>query len=202
MKNTIVVDFDRTLIFVNSFPIYFIFVLLCALVNFSKDFFKVISLLMKRILNFDYDHVSAKQCLMDTSKNGSIFITCAILRPFLRKKLVTELREAFLSGSNVVVSTGADERLVRYFCGKFLDFEVEVQGSHSVDFNFWNNIGENKKLYLKRRNFCKIKAVYTDHFSDFCLLDITEKFYLVRPDPITFQHYQEHIHRDKICVWA
>lgn len=197
MNKLILVDFDKTLIRVNSFPLYFfasVFFSFFSSVTHSK---KLIFLAFSKIFRISYSHKYAKATLINASSPLTISFVCFLLNFFVDKNLLK-----FLKGKSnnypVVLCSGADQKLLKVFVDKYVDFNIEVQGSYTQGEILWDNIGINKLRQYNKHYNCGILEMYSDHYSDFCFLDIVETFYVIRPDTQTRKIAEQHENFEKI----
>ena len=179
------VDFDRSLITVNSFP-YFVVETILQMHNLlnGKSIFLFTLVLMRKfkiiphltLQNYVHRYYTHKE------------LDSRIVK-FLRSKLDHDLIRYLKTKypyTEIVVCTGANESFVRQILRQE-DFVECIIGSSVIHNKLHVNLSENKLKALTAKNYTPLQFFVTDHFSDFCLAKITKNFYIIRPDNTTKQ---------------
>jgi phosphoserine phosphatase len=183
----IVVDFDCTLIKVNSFPRWVFFILTQSLLSGRLSLFWRIAVLLaqRKILGRISHEDFKKQCMLSgfpDDWNRRFAEKCAA---FLRQDLYTDIVDFIRTGDTVAVCSAAPQCYLEPFAGfVFREFKdrVFVIGSKIVNGGLVNNCGTEKVKNLRAAfNALSVNTVYTNSYDDMPLAAVAEKTVLVGP---------------------
>lgn len=192
-------DFDGTLIRINSFPYWILFVIGYSILslNFSLVI-KVSNLLIQRKIKKNISHREFKKKLIqlpiydDCNQKFAKFISI-----FVRKKLSDELKKLYEQKHLIVISSAAPENYLKYSIEKIfppIQYELTIIGSKlTFDGKLNDNYKEEKLKNLYKCNFLNkqefLKNIYTDSWDDMSLALQSEKLILVSPTKKTKNLY-------------
>jgi phosphoserine phosphatase len=183
----IVVDFDKTLIKVNSFPRWVFFNLTQSLLTGRLALFlRIAVLLAQRKILGRIAHDDFKKSLMlsgfPDDWNRRFAGKCAA---FLREEICLDIVNFIKGGDTVVLCSAAPECYLKAFAGIVfgeLKEKVFVAGSRIVNGGLVNNSGNEKVRRLREMfNSPSVSMVYTNSYDDAPLAGIAEKVFLVNP---------------------
>jgi len=189
MENKSIFDFDKTLIRINSFPFWILFLMFYSLLKFRFPLFvKLFQLLWNRKIRKKIKHVDFKHELVKLTQNMDCHSRFGIiLSLFIRKKVGQKLVELHTNGHRIAVTSAAPEIYLKPFVEKiFPDFEIQIFGSKINENEIWEeNFGANKLNAAIRSRFLgqkeKFRNLFTDSWDDFELAGMAEKITLVYP---------------------
>jgi phosphoserine phosphatase len=183
----IVVDFDRTLIKVNSFPRWVFFILAQSLLSGRFPLFWRIAVLLaqRKILGRISHEDFKKRCMLSgfpDDWNRRFAGKCAA---FLREELYSDIVDFIRTGDTVVLCSAAPQCYLEPFAGiVFKEFKdrVFIIGSKIVNGGLVNNFGMEKVNNLKAMFTAPaVSMVFTNSYDDMPLAAIAEKTVLVGP---------------------
>jgi phosphoserine phosphatase len=190
MKDKIVVfDFDGTIIKLNSFRLYLLYLLLCFSIRFDVaavlGLLKLFSLkVMGRV-----DHLTLK-CICNKlgerlSPSQNLFFW-KLMRFFFRPEIIAYEREYRKNDDIIIVIASAAPYVYMRYAKAFLPADIVVsygdpgnETSHSVD-----NTGEYKLTNIANalgHQISRIQAVFSDHSNDIPLFRISDLVVVVKP---------------------
>lgn len=199
MENKTVFDFDGTLIRINSFPYWVLFLIGFSVWKFR--FFvaiKVCILLIHREILKSISHVDFKKALMEIPftkayhKNFAIFLS-----RFARKKLLNELEILHQNGHKITITSAAPEfylvEAVHYLFPEIYK-DLVIVGAKVENHNLNGNHKIEKLSNLYTTGFIKegenISHLYTDSWDDCEIAYIAHKVVLVSPSSSDEKKYK------------
>jgi phosphoserine phosphatase len=192
----IVVDFDSTLIKVNSFPRWVLFNLTHSLLagRFAL-FFKVALLLARRKIARRISHEEFKSGLLLLGLPDEWQHQFAgKLIASMRREIHADLVEYGNKGNEVVLCSAAPQGYLESFAESALgglNNRVFAIGSRIVDGRLYNNSGADKVLSLQDRfKGASVSVLYTNSCEDMPLAGIAEKVFLVDPSKKDLARYR------------
>jgi len=199
MENKSIFDFDKTLIRINSFPFWILFLMFYSLLKFRFYLFvKLFKLLWNRKIHENIKHVDFKHELVKLTQNMDCHSQFGIiLSLFIRKKVGQKLVELHASGHRIAVTSAAPEIYLKPFVEKiFPDFEIQIFGSKINENEVWEeNFGANKLNSAIRSRFLekkeKFRNLFTDSWDDSELAGMAEKITLVYPKNVDKKRFLE-----------
>jgi|WetSurMetagenome_2_1015567.scaffolds.fasta_scaffold83277_2 phosphoserine phosphatase len=186
----IVVDFDNTLIKVNSFPRWVFFTMTRSLLagRFAL-FMRMAVLLARRKISRHISHKEFKSSLLLLGlpdKWQRQFARKLLF--FMRGEIHSDIAGYIKKGNDVVLCSAAPQGYLEYFAGAAFE-ELKGQkgrvfaiGSGIVAGRLYDNSGADKVDSIKNRfNGAPVNVLYTNSCDDMPLAEMAEKVYLVGP---------------------
>lgn len=188
-KRVDVFDFDGTLVSVNSFHLFVIY-LVCVKVLYLDigSSGRLAYLILKR-LRGRISHIELKSkvnCLGLTLSESAIKVFVKLVRLFRRSAVAEALLRSFRSADSfAVIASAAPFAYMRHIQSEFAaDLIVSFGNPENDTSEFEDNVGKNKV----RNIFCllnvpvsRLGSVYTDHVDDLPLVLIAERVFIVNP---------------------
>lgn len=188
MDKKVIVDFDETLIRVNSFTQWVLFLWLYSIkrCNFNTFFSVSKFIFYRKVIKRDNHQAFKKRIIQlelpeDYYTNFSKRISKSI-----NLEVVHLIHKLLENEHKIAISSAAPENYLKpfisnYFYGK----DILVIGS-TIENNMLNdNFGENKMNNLIRKSFLKtyeaFEILFTDSYHDLPLAKLADKVYLVKP---------------------
>lgn len=183
MEKIIVVDFDKTLVRVNSFPRWVMFLLRSSVRDNRFYFFIYIFLLLgaRKVGIISHLYFKKKLMALGYPKYWDINFS-KTLGEYLDQDLVVFIN-GISDGKKVIISSAAPVNYLNYFDLDVLNNCHAIQGSKIVEGVLLENIGIRKYEQLSSLFDCfEVLYCFTDHYLDFPLLNKSRIKYLVNPD--------------------
>jgi len=194
--NTVVVDFDGTLITGNSFPSWIIFILRKSVYSLKlKTVLIVLGLLIRRKVLKNITHIQLKERVDSLSYPhlwGAQFMK--ELKKSESLKVYNGIQPYTESQSKILVSTAAPNCYAKYIPEVFFpDYHAECITSQRLeDKTYFNNFQSNKAAKIKEIIGESEKfALFTDHSDDYELAKFSSQLYLCNPKEKHLKHYKE-----------
>lgn len=200
MENKTVFDFDGTLIRINSFPCWVLFLIGYSFLNFRFSIaIKVIKLLIKREIKNKINHPDFKKALMDLHftedyhKNFAIFLSF-----FVRKNLMKELKSLYKKNHKIVITSAAPEIYLTKTIGIILPEiynDLTIIGAKIKNDHLNGNHKKEKLLNLYESGFLKqdekVVKLFTDSWDDSEIAYHSENIILISPSTKCKRKYSE-----------
>ncbi|SMC44797.1 HAD family hydrolase [Moheibacter sediminis] len=191
-------DFDETLIRINSFPYWILFVISYSALSFDfKLTAKFSKLLFERKIRKNISHYNFKKELLKFSVSDNCNQKFAgFLSFFTRKELINELRRLHVEKHKIVISSAAPENYLRKTIELILpeiSDEILIIGSKPHNNEWVDNYKEYKLQNLYKSQFLHeneiLKNVYTDSWDDSALAYKSENIILISPSKKSKEKY-------------
>lgn len=180
----LVSDFDGTLIRVNSFPKWILFVLKKSFLSFNLTllFFVTVALVKRKFFS-NISHLEFKQIIdgFDYPKGWSFEFVTIIFSKYKSEAVLSEIGK--FSFESLLITTAAPECYAQAipFVLKKDNIEASILCSRMVDNEFVDNYQQQKKKlalkYIKDEEF----IFFTDHYDDLALAKYAQTLYLCNP---------------------
>ncbi|GGE89564.1 Phosphoserine phosphatase [Chishuiella changwenlii] len=187
MDRKVVFDFDETLIKVNSFKSWVVFLWLHSIKKLNiKLFIKVSKLIISRkILKMD-SHQEFKIKLMELKLHKSYDIAFGKkLSKYIHPIVFNYLKELEERKYKIAISSAAPNRYLERFVKDYISDKVLVIGAFLENGNLIENFEQNKITNLIQQGFIKenekIELFFTDSYHDLELIKLAKKTYLISP---------------------
>lgn len=213
-SNTVVFDFDKTLIssdsttqlilnFIFSNPVRIVAALLFIPIyaclsqfHYGRYFGAITFLSIARIGLNKRTIVKRERAFYSSIKNKTN------KKSFLYNDGLETLKQYHNEGCSIVILSASPERVVRNIllpCLKPYRLNVRVIGTRGKNYCF----GKNKINIAKQRGLVEWFACYTDSAHDFPILGVATQKFLVNPDKKTIQHARKHFGNNvSILNWS
>lgn len=196
MEKKAVFDFDKTLVTINTFPLWIVFVIAYSVYNidFKSSF---VRLLWKRKVMKSITHDQFKKELLKIDLHQNYHrVFSKILINFRNKNCEKRLIQLIDSGYMIAVSSAAPEHYLRETINRlFPNKRLVIIGANCIENCFSGNYKEGKVTNLIRNRFIsdteEIEYLYTDSFDDYALSLRAKKLILVSPDKKSYQKFRE-----------
>ncbi|MDM1061212.1 haloacid dehalogenase-like hydrolase [Empedobacter falsenii] len=198
MDKKAVFDFDQTLINVNSFTKWVAFLLSKSFENGDyKLFYKVSILIFRRKIIKTLSHQNFKKTLIELNLKQDYYELFVVeLREYINQEVLNQLIELNQNNYKIAISSAAPENYLKEFVKKNIPTkEILVIGT-IVENNVLNdNFGERKVVNLVKKGFLNPKKefdiLFTDSYDDFHLAELAKEIYLIFPDEVSKNKYEQ-----------
>lgn len=205
MENKAVFDFDKTLVTLNTFPIWIVFVIIYSIIklDFKTDFLK---LLWKRKIAKTISHNQFKCELLKVDLNQNYHDTFAkLISNFKNEKCIKELNKLQNQQYKIAISSAAPEHYLKTTIQLlFPEHQFLVIGANIDSDKFCGNYKIEKVQNLIKMRFIEsseeIDCLYTDSFDDYPLAQFSKKLILVSPDKYSYLKYKESYKKEIVVI--
>jgi len=187
MDRKAIFDFDETLVKVNSFKSWVLFLWFHSIKKLDIKLFVTISKLIisRKILKID-SHQDFKRKLMELKLHESYDIAFGKkLSKYIHPIVFNYLKELEERKYKIAISSAAPNRYLRKFVENYISDQVLVIGAFVENGSLIENFEENKITNLIQQNFIKenemVELVFTDSYHDIALIKLAKKTYLISP---------------------
>ena len=182
MENkVIVIDLDGTLLNVNTFHKWFIFLFKKTLFINPIDSLKILFIALRRILKvIEHKDMKYKILKISESKKYTVHVDefVSTLDIYLNKEVFSYIKE-----ENITILATAAPSLYTQTIAKKYNLNYSICTPPSSQEEWYENIREEKKESLKELlnilNIRKIDRVISDHYDDIPIMEMAEKTLLV-----------------------
>ncbi|MBS7333221.1 HAD family hydrolase [Faecalibacter bovis] len=205
MDKKAVFDFDKTLIKVNTFPIWIVFVLMYSIVKFDFKV-EILELLWKRKLTKSISHNQFKEALLNVKLDQSYhYIFAKFISNFKNEKCRKELIILQKQNYKIAISSAAPAHYLKATINYlFPNHQFIIIGANSKENKFSGNYKEEKLHNLIQFGFInfneKIDYLFTDSYDDIALARQTNKLVLVSPDKGSIKLYKSNYNNDIVII--
>lgn len=187
MDRKVVFDFDETLVKINSFKSWVIFLWFHSIKKLNiKLFIKVSKLIISRkVLKID-SHQDFKMKLMELKIHDNYDVAFGKkLSNYIDPIVFNYLKKLEESKYKIAISSAAPNRYLRRFVKDYISDQILVIGAFVENGNLKENFKEDKVKNLIQQDFLKvnerIELVFTDSYHDVELIKLAKKTYLIFP---------------------
>jgi len=187
MDRKVVFDFDETLVNVNSFKRWVVFLWLHSIKKLNiKLFIKVSKLIISRKIFRIDSHQEFKMKLMELKLHESYDVDFGKkLSKNIHPIVFNYLKELEERKYKIAISSAAPNHYLERFVKDYISDEVLVIGAFLENGNLIENFEQNKITNLIQRGFIKenekIELFFTDSYHDIELIKLAKKTYLISP---------------------
>lgn len=188
MDKKVIVDFDETLISVNSFTKWVSFILVHSFKRADlKVFFNIVRLAFYRKVVKRYTHQTFKLKLIQLNLTEDYYTNFSKqLSRSINSKVVYLIEELCEEDYSIIISSAAPEEYLKHFIAYYFKRkEIVVIGSTIENNVLVDNFGEQKLNTLIDRNILEVgerfEALFTDSYHDLPLAEFAKKVYLINP---------------------
>lgn len=202
MDKIAVVDFDKTLIKINSFPLWIIFVLLYSaiLFDFKWEYLKLL-ISRKLLRNISHNQFKKELLCIELSEDYALIFS-KILNLFKNKKTISLIKDLANNRTTIIITSAAPETYLYASVRGFLE-SIETNyiiGAHVFDNVYSSNYKEEKYINLLKKNILNcvdiIDYCITDSIDDKDLAMRSKKLYLVSPNKKSLREYSKEFKRE------
>lgn len=197
MVKKIVFDFDKTLVRINTFPLWILFVLVFSTLKFEFRY-NLLILLIQRKISKRISHDEFKREILEIKLSDSYYKTFArIIKYFVNQKVYDLLVKEYQNHHMIIISSAAPEKYLKPCIKKIFptfNNEIIVIGASVSNGKFSNNYKEEKYLNLLKEKYLLsgelVEEFYTDSIDDLPLALNSKKVILVSPTVTSLNKYK------------
>lgn len=196
MDKKAIFDFDKTLISVNSFTYWVLFLWIISLRKFNfRLFFKISYLIFLRKIIKKISHKDfKKELLLLNYEEKYDIIFCEKLHKYINHDVLNELIKLNNLNYSLAISSAAPEKYLKKYIENYLKIDtILIVGSVVENKLLLDNFKENKLSNLIKNNFLtndeEYDFLFTDSNDDILLAKNAKKIYLISPNKETVQSY-------------
>lgn len=205
MDKKAVFDFDKTLVTVNTFPIWIVFVITYSIVklDFKSE---IVQLLWRRKISKIISHDQFKSDLLKVELEEKYHLIFAkFISNFKNEKCINELTQLKNQNYKIAISSAAPEHYLKATINQiFPNHQFLVIGANLKGNQFSGNYKEEKRKNLIQSGFIKfseeIDLFYTDSFDDYALAQQANQLILVSPDKESYRKFKETYNKEIIII--